>query len=522
MISLESRMRARTHLLPVAPLLVAAFAMTAADSAWAQQAQQAQPRLAHPSHHTAPRPPRVAPSHADVQTSLVVTATKPTSGQSTLAGALAAAYANNPTLQAARAQLRSVDENVPQALSGWRPTVVLAGTAGYGDGMDRLSGRGGGTTATRNDRLIATAQATLTQPIYRGGRTRSQTNRAENQVRAQRAALLSQEQTTLSAAVNAYVNVIQTRQILQLDINNEQVLTRQLQATNDRFRVGEITRTDVAQAEASLAGAKALRETAEGNVATAQATFQQIIGYFPPNDLVEPQPIAIPLRTELQASTIAAANNPNVVSAEFTEAAARDAIDVAYSALMPNLSLQGTTFQNENATLAHNSVNGYQIVASLSVPLYQGGSEYSLIRQARQTEEQNRKMLDDARRLAQQQAISAWETLVAARATANSTRTQIRANEIALEGTEREAIVGSRTTLDVLNAQQALLNSQVTLVQNLAALVTASYSLAAAVGRLTADDLNLQVPRYDPRAYYRDVRDKWFGTGDYATDQPGR
>jgi outer membrane protein len=341
-------------------------------------------------------------------------------------------------------------------------------------------------------------------------------------VRAQRAALLAQEQLTLTNAVNAYVNVIQTRQILQLDINNEQVLTRQLQATNDRFRVGEITRTDVAQAEASLAGAKALRETAQGNVATARATFQQFIGYFPPDDLVEPQPIAVPLKTEEQAATVAAANNPNVVSAEYTEAAARDAIDVAYSALMPNLSLQGTTFQNENSGLRNSELNGYQVIASLSVPLYQGGSEYSLVRQARQTEEQNRKMLDDQRRIAIQTAISSWETLIAARATANSTRTQIRANEIALEGTEREAIVGSRTTLDVLNAQQALLNSQVTLVQNLAALVNASYALAAAVGRLTADDLNLQVPRYDPKAYYRDVRDKWFGTGDYATDQPGR
>ena len=237
-------------------------------------------------------------------------------GPRTLVEALAAAYSNNPTLQAARAQLRSVDENVPQALAGWRPTVVLAGTLGYGDGVSRqyLQGR---NTKLETDRGIATAQATVTQPIYRGGRTRATTNRAENQVLAQRASLIAQEQTTLTNAVGAYVGVIQARQILQLNINNEKVLTRQLQATNDRFRVGEITRTDVAQAEAALAGATATRQSAEGTVATTRSTYQQIIGYLPPPDLVEPQPIGVPVKSQQEAVTIAAVNNPNVVAAEF-------------------------------------------------------------------------------------------------------------------------------------------------------------------------------------------------------------
>ena len=156
------------------------------------------------------------------------------------------------------------------------------------------------------------------------------------------------------------------------------------------------------------------------------------------------------------------------------------------------------------------------------MPIYQGGSEYSAVRQARQTAQQTRKLVDDARRTAVQNAVQAWETLVAAKASAASTREQIRANQIALEGVEREAIVGSRTTLDVLNAQQALLNSQVTLVQNLAQLITASYGVASALGRLTARDLHLPVPLYDDTAYYNAVKDKWVGLGDYATDQPGR
>ncbi|HEY8288486.1 MAG TPA: TolC family protein, partial [Acetobacteraceae bacterium] len=166
--------------------------------------------------------------------------------------------------------------------------------------------------------------------------------------------------------------------------------------------------------------------------------------------------------------------------------------------------------------------NGYQIVAQVSVPVYQGGSEYSAVRQARQSQQQTSRLVDDAKRTAVQNAVQAWDTLAAARAAAASTRAQIRANEIALEGVEREAIVGSRTTLDVLNAQQTLLNSRTTLVQNLTQLVNASYGVAAAIGRLTARDMHLPVPLYDETAYYQAVRDKWVGLGDYATDQPGR
>ena len=440
----------------------------------------------------------------------------------TLQEALSAAYSNNPTLQTARAQLRATDEGVPQALAGWRPTVVLAGSVGYGAGditTNEAPFRAGSTT--RNNRIVGTEQATLTQPLYRGGATRAGTNVADNRVFAQRGRLIASEQTVFTNVVNAYVNVIQTQQVLQLNINNEQVLARQLQATNDRFRVGEITRTDVAQAEAALAGARATRQTAEGNLQIARGTYRQFVGELP-EQLVEPQPLKLPVRNQAEAVQLAGQNNPNVIAALFDDAAQRDNIDLQFANLMPQLSLQGQAAHSDGSTVVGQSGNAGTVLLNASIPLYQGGAEYSRVRQARQQQQQSRKVVDDTRRQAVQAATQAWETLTSSRATIDSTRAQIRANQIALEGVQREAIVGSRTTLDVLNAEQALLNSRVTLVQNLAAYINASYSVAAAIGRLTARDLSLNVPLYDETAYYNAVRQKLFGTGDYATGQPGR
>ncbi len=230
----------------------------------------------------------------------------------------------------------------------------------------------------------------------------------------------------------------------------------------------------------------------------------------------------MPVKSEGEVDQLAATNNPTVIAAQFDEASARDAIDVAFSQLMPQVSLQAQALRQENVTLSNTRVVGGQVLLNASVPLYQGGAEYSKVRQARQTREQATRLVDNARRTAIQTATQSWETLVAARSTIESTRAQIRANQVALEGVEREALVGSRTTLDVLNAQQALLNSQVTLVQNLSSYITASYAVANSIGRLTARDLNLNVPLYDDTAYYRAVRNRLFGTGDYATSQPGR
>ena len=451
----------------------------------------------------------------------------------TLQEALAYAYANNPTLLTARAQLRATDENVPQALAGWRPQVTTSTAVGYVDQHNRALGLSvinnpanpefgrqyyapvNLGTHTHQDRSTLSATVTATQPIYRGGRTVASIRRAENQVYGQRARLMATEQQVFGDTVNSYVNVVQNQELLRLNINNEQVLTEQLRATNERFRVGEITRTDVAQAEARLAGAKASRQQAEGNLATARATFMRLVG-IAAQRLTAPQPLRQPVRDADEAGNLAATNNPNVVAALFDESAARDNIDIQVSALLPQLSAQAQGFRTDNASAQHIRLSGAQATLNLSVPLFQGGAEYAAVRQARQQAQQARGVVDDQRRQAVQQAASAWSTLASARAQVESTRVQIRANEVALDGVQREAIVGSRTTLEVLNAEQELLNSRTSLVQALANVVSASYSVAAAVGRLNAIDLALPVQLYDARAYYAAVRDRWFGLGDYA------
>ena len=440
----------------------------------------------------------------------------------TLQEALAQAYSTNSTLLAARANLRATDENVPAALAGWRPTVSVGATAGFGKDTRLQHFTTPPVTTKQNSyRGLNTETLTATQPLYRGGATRAGTNRAENQVMAERARLIAAEQTALTATTQYYVAVIQAIQVLALRVSNEQVLGRQLQATNDRFRVGEITRTDVAQAEAALAGATAARQTAEGDLQTARANFRNVVGMLP-GALLEPQPLRLPARTLELAQGMARTNNPNVIATLFDDAAAKDNFDLQYARLMPTLSLQGQISRGEDSTQKNLQTNTAQIVAQLSMPIYQGGVEYAAIRQARQQQLQTRQKLEDARNTAVQLVTTSWATYGAAKASIDSTRQQVKANEIALEGVQREALVGSRTTLDVLNAEQTLLNSRVQLIQNIASLVFASYQVSAAVGRLTARDMNLNVPLYDETAYYKAVRDRWIGTGDYAADQPAR
>ncbi len=471
----------------------------------------------------------------------------------TLQQALAQAYLTNPQLQAERANLRSIDEGVPTALAGWRPTVQLsgagsrygetfteqaggitsfgtgtqtAGTAGPGQpGFGRLPLPGGsepGASRTFLKPLGYQLTAQVTQPLYNGGRTTSSTHEAVNKVLAERANLIATEETVLFNVVQAYVGVIEDKQLLQLQINNEQVLAEQLRATQDRFKVGEITRTDVAQAESALESARAQRQSAEGTLLTADATYLQQVGSPPPDTLIDPQPLKLPVRTEQEAMVQAVENNPNVVYQLFQEAAARDAVDVAFSAVMPKLSLQGEYFKQVNQGSSGFQTEGAEGLINLTFPLYQGGSEYAAIRQARQTEQQQHRTVDEARRTALQTSVSSWETLISTRAAVVSDHAAIRAGFVALDGVERQAIVGTSTTLEVLQQQQTLLNAQTALVQNLTTLVTASYQVAQALGRLTATDLHLDTPLYDETAYYNAVKDRLWGTNDYAVKQPGR
>ncbi len=455
---------------------------------------------------------------------LVLPAASRAAPPQTLTEALIQAYANNATLQEQRAALRATDEDVPTALSGWRPTVQINGTAGRITGTNtQLTNNGFGDNQSvsipesRNEKI---GQVQLTQPIYSGGKTISQTRQAKNSVYAARAQLLASEQTVFLNVVNAYVTVITDQHVLALDQNNELVLERQLQATQDQFNVGEITMTSVAQAQASLAQAKEQVEVAEGNLQIGKENFRQLVGDYP-GELTPPQPLKLPVGSKEEAAQAAIKNNPNVVSAEFTDAANKDAVDVEFAQLLPQITLNASAFTESNPSGPDSSARGGQVLAEVTWNLYQGGQEYSAIREARAHEQQSYATIIDTQRTSFSQATQAWVSLVSSQAAVVSTNAEIKADAIALDGTEREEIVGTRTTLDVLNAQQLLLNAQVQQVQNIATVVNNSYTVASAIGRLTATDLGLPVNQYDDLKYYRSVKYAGFGTGESADQAAG-
>jgi outer membrane protein len=424
----------------------------------------------------------------------------------TLPEALAATYNNNPTLLAQRARLRESDEGVPQALSGWRPTVQFTGSAGVQ--------RNEATNVPQQTLTPRSLDLNITQPLYNGGRTVAATSQAENTVRATRALTLATEQQVMLSAVTAYLDVVQNQSVLELSINNEQVLRRQLEATQDRFRVGEVTRTDVSQAEATLATATATRVQAEGTLENVRANFERFVGE--PPGLLEPPTERPALPTSrAEAASLAANNNPNVISAQFNEAAARDAVRVVRGQLLPQISIVGDIGKGQEITtqIQNRTANTASVIARLTVPLYEGGQIYSQTRQANETVGERRSQIDDTRRTAVQTAQSDWETLQANRAQVESLIASVKANEVAYEGVQQEALVGARTVLDVLTAEQTLFTSRVGLVQAQHNEAVAEFSVAADIGRLTALDLNLPVQPYDADQHYRAVRDKWIGFG---------
>ena len=433
----------------------------------------------------------------------------------TLTQALAAVYTSHPTLLAARAALRATDEGVPQALSGWRPTVSVTSGFGTSDVRNRSRfGQDGVDTSIYNGQNTSPANAAvvLNQPIFQGGRTVASTRRAEALVLAGRARLLVVEQNVLFDAVAAYVAVVRDAELLRLNENNVAVLEQQFTATDRRLRVGEVTRTDALQAESRLASAQGNRAASAGALETSRGVFQRAIG-LAPGKLTPPQPLRPAAASLVALRAAAAAENPAVVAALFDTRAARDAIDVQFSQLLPQLSLQGQVFRNDNSAGRGSRSTGQAVTASVSVPIYQGGAEYSLVRQARESAQQSRRLLDDQRLAAVQSAVSAWEGGVAARAQIETSRRAIRAYDAALDGVQREALLGSRTTLDVLNAELELLAARSALIRAAADTVTNSYAAAASVGRLTAADLRLPVEYYDWDVHYRDVRNRLAGLG---------
>lgn len=414
----------------------------------------------------------------------------------TLNEALVAAYNSNPTLQAERAGLRATSENIRQAQAGWLPTVTLQGSITNQD-------------VTAKDDILATPDvetstaplsgaAVVSLPVFRGGQTYYGTKSAKAQTRAAEANLRSVEQQVLFDGVTAYYDVLRDISIVELSQNNVQVLERQLQAAQDRFRVGEITRTDVAQAEARLSGSRSRLTRSEAALIASQSAYERIVGHVPVNmGVIEdlPEIAALP-KSEEEAINIALQSNPVLSAAREREVASREGVKATRGGLLPQVSLRGSyTYNDDRDALSADFAESETTTLSgqVTIPLYQGGAVYSRLRQAKQVNNQNRIQIAETERSVREAVINAWEGLRSTQATIVSSQQQVRANEIAFDGVQQEAQVGSRTTLDVLDAEQELLDARVTLVGARRNEMVAAYALLSSVGRLRAADLGLDV-----------------------------
>jgi outer membrane protein len=428
----------------------------------------------------------------------------------TIEAALVRAYQSNPQLNAQRAQVRSTDENVSQALAGYRPQAAITTSLGYQytDTYGIAAAAEGESHGTNAPRSVA---ATVTQTLYNGNQTANKTRAAESQVSGAREGLRVLEQTVLLNAATIYMDELRDSAIVEVQRSNVRVLQETLEQTKERFRIGELTNTDVAQADAQLAAGKTQELAAEATLTTTESNFRRVIGN-------EPQALApgSPIDRFLPATLAAAVElglkqNPSVIAAMF-------GIDVNYlqvkineGALLPTLTVQIAAQQAYEQNLLVFREAAVSATAQVSIPVYQGGGEYSLIRQSKENVEQQRLNLETIRDQARANVVTAWGQLVAGKAQVASADSQVSASEIALDGVREEARAGQRTTLDVLNAQQALVNARIALVTAQHDRVVASYAVLNAVGRLSPQVLNLGTSVYDPSVHYQQVRNKWVG-----------
>ena len=432
----------------------------------------------------------------------------------TIEAALVRAYQNNPQLNAQRALVRSTDELVPQALSGYRPKVALTASAGY-QYSDSVTNTGDlntvrppplhGANPPRNVSL------TVNQTLFNGQQTANKVRSQESNVSGAREALRSLEQTVLFNAASIYMDYLRDSAIVEVQRSNTRVLEQTLKQTQDRFNVGEVTRTDVAQSEAQLAAGRTQQLTAESNLTTTRSNFRRIIGNEPEN-LAPGSPVDRFLPGTLpSAVALGLIQNPNVTSAMFGIDVSFLNVKVNEGALLPTVNLLTQVSQSYEQSLIQYRAFNASAAVQLSVPIYQGGGEYSLIRQSKETLAQQRLILEQTRDQARANVVTTWGQLQAGKAQVSSAQAQVTASEIALNGVREEAKAGQRTTLDVLNAQQALVNARVALVTAQHDRVVASYNVLQSVGRLSPQVLKLPTTIYDPSVHYQQVRDSWVG-----------
>ena len=433
----------------------------------------------------------------------------------TIEAALVRSYQNNPQLNAQRALVRSTDESVSQALSGYRPKVAVTASGGEQYTDTNTTSAGQPTSILRREyhgiNAPRSAGLTVTQTLFNGQQTANKTRAAESQVSGAREALRLLEQTVLLSGATIYMDDLRDAAIVEVQRSNVRVLEQTLKQTRDRFGVGQVTRTDVAQSEAQLAAGQTQLLAAEATLTTTEANFRRIIG-SEPQALAPGSPVDRFLPGSLRAAVdLSLIENPNVTAAMFGIDVNFLQVKVNEGALLPTVSLQASVQQSYESTLTTFRSFGASAAAQLSVPVFQGGAEYSLIRQSKENLAQQRLVLEQTRDQTRANTVTAWGQLVAGKAQVASAQAQVDASEIALTGVRREATVGQRTTLDVLNAQQALVNARVALVTAQHDRVVASYAVLNAVGRLSPQVLNLPTSVYDPSVHYHQVRDSWVG-----------
>jgi outer membrane protein len=423
----------------------------------------------------------------------------------TLNEALSAAYSFNPRIDAERANLRATDETVPQALSGFRPRIDAQGEVSYQHTNTDPDTPGEGTLHPKAYNITAS------QNLFNGFRTTYGVKGAEANVRAGRERLRFTEQEVLLSAVQAYMDTIRDQAIVGLREENVSVLGRELKATQERFAVGEVTRTDVAQAQARRAAAVAALDLARANLKSSRATFERVVGH-PPDGLVEPSGYEAILPNSLdEAVEIAQRENPNIAFALYSEEQARHGVDQVRGELLPEVNIEASyTDRFEPSRFLKEQETGL-LVGRVNVPIYEGGEVYSRVREAKHRHVSSLQQIEQSRTEVREQVTSAWSQLIASRAQTESDKVQVESTQTALAGVREEERVGQRTLLDVLDAQLELVNAQVQEVSNERNLVVNSYTLLHRTGRLEMTHLGSAPQVYDAAAHYEDVRRKWWG-----------
>ncbi len=433
----------------------------------------------------------------------------------TMSSALARAYGGNPDLNQERAGVRAQDENIPRATASYRPTVTATGQYGFSNLDSREPGSALGVAGGFRYQATTDTGAlgvTATETIFNGNRNYNNVRQAESNVLGARETLRNTEETVLQNGATAYMDVLRDTAILDLRKNNIIVLEEQLRQTRDRFNVGEVTRTDVAQAASSLASARSDYFTALANLETSIANYHEVIG-IDPTSLAPARSVEGLLPPNLHdAIAVALQQHPEVQAALHSVDAAELQVKLVEGELMPTVTIQGSVAQNYNyeGETGFRLFNG-TILGEVSVPIYTGGEVDARVRQAKELLSQAELQADLQRTEVRASVVSNWGLLDTAKAVIVSDQSAVKSAEIALEGVREEARVGQRTTLDVLNAQQTLLNARVSLVSAQRDRVVASYTTLAAVGELSVDTLGLEVVRYDPTVHFNQVKDKWFG-----------